>query len=80
MSFFMIQVDILKNELEEAKKKIVILTMKNDSLSGEFRDTAENTSDVGKKFKFPSGKDLNHFQISAQRTSPTFLKIAKYPG
>ena len=49
MPFFMIQVDVLKKELEEAKKKIVLLTMKNDSLSGDFHDTAENTSGAGKQ-------------------------------
>lgn len=56
MPFFMIQVDVLKKELEEAKKKIVLLTMKNDSLSGDFHDTAENTSGAGKTVKFPLEK------------------------
>lgn len=76
----MIQVDVLKKELEEAKKKIVLLTMKNDSLSGDFHDTAENASGAGKTVKFPLEKERNHFCIPTQTASPIFLRIAKHPG
>ena len=54
--------------------------MKNESLSGDFCDTAENTTGAGKKIKFPLGERKKPFPNSHLEDITNFFKDCKVPG